>query len=263
THTVSSAGLFWLEASNNTNGCIRRDSVMIRTKPLPVVNLGRDTSLCTGKTLLLNAFSPGAQFIWQDNSTNSTFLVNNTGMYWVQATLNGCKKRDSINIISLTKPQFSLGPDQSLCPGLSLFLTPGLSNGSYNWQDGNPASSYQIRTPGLFYVDITNTCGTTRDSINILPGNCIVRVPSAFTPNNDGLNDQFRALGTSQISEFELKIFNRYGQQIFQTTDKNSYWNGYFKGVEVDPGVYIYLITYKDVSSPDKKILKGTILLIR
>jgi gliding motility-associated-like protein len=263
TYTASSAGLFWAQASNNTNGCIRRDSVIITTKPLPIVNLGTDTSLCPGKTLLLNAFSIGTQFIWQDNSTNSTFLVNNAGMYWVQATLNGCKKSDSINIISLTKPQFTLGPDQYLCPGLSLFLTPGLSNVSYNWQDGNTTSTYQVQVPGLFYVDITNTCGTTSDSINIFSGNCIVRVPSAFTPNNDGLNDQFRVLGTGLIGEFELKIFDRYGQLIFQTLDKNSYWNGDFKGAKLTTGVYVYLIKYKDISSADKKILKGTILLIR
>lgn len=263
TYTATAAGLYWIQVSNSANGCIRRDTVLITTKPLPLLDLGIDTSICSGKTLLLNAFSPGAQYLWQDNSTNSTFLVNTAGMYWAESTLNGCKQKDSINITGLTKPQFTLGPDQYLCPGLSLFLTPGLNNVSYNWQDGNTTSSYQVQKPGLYYVDITNTCGTTRDSINIFPGNCTVRVPSAFTPNNDGLNDQFRVLGTSLISEFDLKIFDRSGQQIFQTTNKNSYWNGDFKGVKIGAGVYVYLITYKDVNSSDKKILKGTFLLIR
>ena len=263
TYIASSAGLFWVQVSNSTNGCIFRDTVMITTKPLPALDLGNDTSLCTGSTLLLSAFNPGSQYTWQDNSTNSTFLVNNPGTYWVQAILNGCTKKDTINISSLTNPQFTLGPDQYLCPGLPLFLTPGLNNVSYRWQDGNTSSSYQVNTTGLFYVDITNRCGTTRDSINILSGNCIVRVPSAFTPNNDGLNDQFRVLGTQLISEFDFKIFDRYGQLIFYSLNKNSSWNGTFKGVEAVSGVYVYLLTYKSIGSQDKNILKGTILLIR
>jgi gliding motility-associated-like protein len=262
TYTASSAGLFWVQVSNSTNGCILRDTIIITTKLLPVIDLGRDTSLCTGKTLLLNAFSPGLQYIWQDNSTNSTLVANNPGIYWVQATLNGCIKRDTINISSLTNPKFTLGSDQYLCPGISLFLTPGLSNVSYTWQDGNTSSSYKVNTPGLFYVDITNTCGTTRGSINILSGNCTIRVPSAFTPNNDGLNDQFRVLGTQLISEFDFKIFNRYGQLIFHSLNKDSYWNGFFKGVKVVSGAYMYLLTYKSIGSQHKNILKGSILLI-
>lgn len=263
TYTASSAGLIWVQVSNSTNGCILRDTIIITTKPLPSFDLGSDTSLCSGKTLLLSAYSPGSQYIWGDNSINPTLLVNNPGIYWVQATLNGCIKKDTIHISSLTNPQFTLGPDQYLCPGLSLFLTPGLSNVIYRWQDGNTLGNYQVNTPGLYYVDVTNTCGTTRDSINILIGNCTVRVPSAFTPNNDGLNDQFRVFGTQLISEFDLKIFDRYGQLIFQSLNKNSYWNGTFNGVEAVSGVYVYLLTYKSLGSQDKNILKGTILLIR
>lgn len=262
-YTASSSGLYWVQVSNSTNGCILRDTIIITTKPLPSYDLGSDTSLCSGKSLLLNAFSPGSQYIWKDNSTNPTLLVNNPGIYWVQATLNGCIKKDTIHISSLTNPQFTLGPDQYLCPALSFFLTPGLNNVTYRWQDGNMLGSYQVNTPGLYYVDITNTCGTTRDSINIFIGNCTVRVPSAFTPNNDGLNDQFRIFGTQLISEFDLTIFDRYGKLIFHSPDKNSYWNGTFNGAEAVSGVYVYLLTYKSLGSQDKNILKGTILLIR
>ena len=263
TYSVSTAGLFWVQASNSTNGCTLRDTIIITTKPVPATDLGRDTSLCSGNTLLLDAFNPGLQYIWQDNSTNSTFLVKDPGTYWVQATLNGCIKRDTINIESLTAPKFTLGPDQYLCPGFSLFLTPGLNNVSYRWQDGNSSSDYKADATGLFYVDITNTCGTTRDSINIISGNCDVRVPSAFTPNNDGLNDQLRVLGTQLVSEFDFKIFDRYGQIIFHSLNKDSFWNGYFKGAKAASGVYVYFLTYKHIGSQDKSILKGTVLLIR
>lgn len=263
-YNATSEGLIWVKVSNSLNGCSKSDSLFITTKAAPPINLGKDTSLCSGQILVLDAFVQGASlYKWQDNSTNSNLVINKGGLFWVEGTLNGCTKRDSINVNFLRKPQFSLGPDQFLCPGLSLKLAPGLMNVSLNWQDGNTNPFYEVKNPGLYYVDLANSCGVTRDSINIFSGNCIVSVPSTFTPNNDGLNDQFRILGTSLISELSFKIFNRYGELIFKTEDKNQSWNGFAKGVPSIPGVYVYLIEYKEIGGADKKYLKGTVMLIR
>lgn len=263
TYSASSSGVYWLQVSNNTNGCIKRDSIILSTKPLPILNLGRDTTLCPGASLQLNASNSGAQYIWQDNSTSQTFLVSNPNTYWVEVNLNGCRKRDTINVTSLTKPQFSLGPDQYLCPGLTLLLSPNLNNVNYTWQDGSSNNTYLINKNGIYYLDISNSCGTFRDSINILPGNCTIYVPSGFTPNNDGLNDKFQALGTGLVSEFELVVFDRSGQLLFRTKDKNGYWDGDFKGNKMPSAIYVYMIMYKELNRTEKKILKGTFLLAR
>lgn len=263
TLTVTAAGLYWVQVSNSTNGCILRDSIQITNKPLPILDLGKDTLLCTGATLQLNIQAPGLEYQWQDNSSQSSYLVSNPGQYWVKATLNGCISRDTINVSGITKPRFSLGQDQYLCPGLSLTLRPGLSNVSYRWQDGSSSDSYQVNNSGLIYVDISNSCGTTRDSLLVLPGNCIVRIPTAFSPNNDGINDLFRVLGTQLVSEFDLSIFDRSGQIVFHSQNKDSFWNGYYKGVPAVPGVYVYLLKYKSSGLQNNEIQKGTILLIR
>lgn len=261
--TASSPGIYWLQVSNTANGCIRRDSMLITTKPLPVINLGVDTALCIGTTLQLNAFNAGAQYNWQDNSNQPDFIVSTAGNYWVEVNLNGCRKTDSIRIGSLDKPRFSLGADQQLCPGLSLILSPGLNNVTYLWQDGTTDNTKEVRSTGLYFVDITNSCGTTRDSITVSTGNCTVYVPSAFTPNGDGINDRFRILGTDLVKDFEWKIFDRNGQVLFQTRDKTSSWDGMFKSAKLPSGVYVYMITYNEVNQMEKKLIKGTVLLVR
>lgn len=263
TYSTSTPGLYWAQASNAANGCIRRDTIIITNKPLPVVDLGPDVNLCAGATLQLNAFNAGAQYHWQDNSTLSNYTVQSAGLYWVEADLAGCKKRDSVQVNGINKPVFTLGPDQYLCPGLTLKLDPGLNNVSYRWQDGSTNSTYQVQSSGWYYADITNQCGTARDSIEIFTGNCTVRLPSAFSPNHDGLNDRFEVLGTGLVTELDLKIFDRGGQLIYHTKDKGGYWNGEYKGVKLDAGVYVYLLKYKDSNSPGEKLMKGTVLLLR
>ena len=89
-----------------------------------------------------------------------------------------------------------------------------------------------------------------------------VFVPSAFSPNGDGVNDIFHVTARKLITLQEFKIMNRWGQQIFETRDISKGWDGNFKGKMQDPGVYYYMIK---VASPTGKtqFLKGDITLIR
>jgi gliding motility-associated-like protein len=116
---------------------------------------------------------------------------------------------------------------------------------------------------GLHYVDVTNSCGITRDSINIIKGSCNVYIPSGFTPNRDGLNDVFKIKGIDLISEINFKIFDRAGQVIFMTKDKTAGWDGKYKGADLSAGTYVYLIMYKEISTTGTRMLKGTVTLIR
>jgi gliding motility-associated-like protein len=94
-------------------------------------------------------------------------------------------------------------------------------------------------------------------------GLCKVFVPSAFTPNGDGTNDVFKVLGTGLITSLQLKIFNRYGQVVFETTEKNRGWDGKLKGTPSPGGGFVYLLTYKDINSTDVKVMRGSFILIR
>lgn len=87
-------------------------------------------------------------------------------------------------------------------------------------------------------------------------------IPSGFTPNNDGRNDIFKIVNPSFQRLMEFRVFNRWGQEVFSTSDINSGWDGTWKGVEQPIGTYQYLIR---VGSPDGKseTYKGDVMLIR
>lgn len=85
---------------------------------------------------------------------------------------------------------------------------------------------------------------TTQDSVYVLVKDN-VGLPSAFTPNGDGKNDVFRLINLNAMSEFSISIYNRYGQVIFASNNKDFAWDGTFKGRKVELGVYNYVVQYK------------------
>jgi gliding motility-associated-like protein len=93
---VIRGGSYSIAAANS--GCIKRDTLLVNIKPLPVFRLPRDTTVCSGYSLPLTASYTGASYLWSTGSKESAIAVNNKGMYWAQATLNGCSYRDSITI---------------------------------------------------------------------------------------------------------------------------------------------------------------------
>ena len=257
------SGLYWCEVSRN--GCVYRDSLVItNVKPLPTVNLGPDQTVCEGVLVPLDATYAGATYLWQDGNTNPVYDATLAGIYSVQLDLNGCKSTDTVRISHNLKPRFTLGPDQVVCPGSPLVLTPALNTTwTLAWEDGSTTPTHTIVEPGLYSLTATNNCGSTLDEINVLKGVCKVFMPSAFTPNSDGLNDFFKALGTETVTKFELKVFNRWGEIVFQTTDKSRGWDGKVAGVAQASAVFIYTLQYIDINSPQLQTVKGSVALIR
>jgi len=87
-------------------------------------------------------------------------------------------------------------------------------------------------------------------------------LPRAFTPNNDGLNDYFRAKGIG-IVEFHMAIFNRWGEKLFESDDIDQGWDGIYNGRMSPNDAYTYLVIYRDMTSSEMKKKKGTFALIR
>ena len=104
-----------------------------------------------------------------------------------------------------------------------------------------------------------NGCASSKDLfIKVLHK---LYMPTAFTPNNDGINDVFRIPAGASISLQNFSIYNRWGKIIFSTTDIAKGWNGKYLGQNLDAGVYVYLI--KGVVQDKKVMIKGTVTLLR
>jgi gliding motility-associated-like protein len=257
---VFQQNIYWCDVSKD--GCTFRDSLIMEIKPLPLVNFGNDISLCEENTLLLDATNPNAAYLWQDASTNSNYLVKQKGQYRVRVTMNGCIAKDTINVDYNLKPKFSLGVDSRICLGNELILDPKITSVNYLWQDGSTNPTYTVTQPGVYSLTATNSCGPTTDYITIGNGICDLYVPNTFTPNGDTKNDLFKASYGDNVTEFHLQVYNRYGQIVFETKDKNKGWDGKFLGSRQPFGAYAWIIQYKTSVNRSLQKLQGTVLLI-
>lgn len=260
--TVSQKGKYWVSVKDN-NGCSSSDTVNVTTRPNPFVFLGKDTVLCEGQTLQLNANYLNSTYLWQDGNINNSYTVTKQGLYDVKVIMDGCEAGDTIKVEYILKPVFSLGEDKFICSGQYLILQANVSNADYLWQDGSSSQNYTVTQPGLYTVTVANECGETKDSVLISQGVCELYVPSAFTPNTDGRNDTFKPSFGENITQYNLKIFNRYGQLLFESSDKGKGWDGRYKGTIQLPASYVWFVEYRTASSGSLKQMKGMVTLIR
>ena len=184
-----------------------------------------------------------------------------SGSYTTKYTAaNGCDSTFTLNLTVQEKPKPDLGNVTAVCDGDSILLSPGIYN-TYLWQDGSSADHYIVRKPGVYSLTATNACGTGSSQVVIKNGVCNIFFPKAFTPNKDGKNDYFRILTDYLLQEYHLVIYNRWGQKIFETSDRAHAWDGSFNGKELDTGVYVWYCSFKraNVSSD----MKGIVTLIK
>jgi gliding motility-associated-like protein len=149
---------------------------------------------------------------------------------------------------------------------------------SWQWTFGNISSStLQEPAPVQFpqnnieswynvKLKVTNNTIGCTDSLTRklrVLNNCFIAVPTAFTPNNDGLNDFLYPNNALKARDLEFKVFNRWGQQVFATRNWQEKWNGKINGIQQAPGVYVWFLQYTHITTGEKVFQKGTTTLIR
>ncbi|MBC7828067.1 MAG: gliding motility-associated C-terminal domain-containing protein [Chitinophagaceae bacterium] len=146
---------------------------------------------------------------------------------------------------------------------------PVARNGRITW-NADPSLSctncmHPVATP-LITTSYTATNSLDHCSISdrftvVVLKDAVVYIPNAFTPDGDGVNDSFGAIGKVR-DEYRMQIFNRYGEIVFKSSSINNKWNGYYKGILQPNSVFIYQITYKDLQNRLQQ-KKGTLVLVR
>ena len=216
-YTIQKPGIYWVEV-NNTCGTVR-DSIKV-TYPAgtPAINLGKDTMLCEGTSLILEVNASVKTLRWQDGSVNHTFTVRQAGIYWVEVKGSFGTIRDSVQIGYNTLPVVNLGANAALCNNESLLLNARQSSDArYLWQDGSTEPELLVNSPGTYWVEISNACGIVRDSLTIHCPACISSaMPNVITPNGDGANDQF-ILPCINEQVWAIEIYNRWGKMVFHS----------------------------------------------
>lgn len=186
--------------------------------PLPELDLGPDTALCTGAELPLIAAPEGALYHWSDGSDGPTLTVQGAGTYWLQATLGGCVLSDTVHVEEGHTTFPDLGPDRSLCQGerITLDVHP-LADEALVWDDGSTTASREIGAPGRYWVRIEGPCGMATDSVAVVRDDCSweVFVPNVFTPNGDAINDVFQPVFDPRMTAVRYTVFDRWGTEVF------------------------------------------------
>ncbi len=110
-----------------------------------------------------------------------------------------------------------------------------------------------------------NECGSSTDQIEVGYIKCDPKptFPNAFTPNGDGKNDFFKPTVRGPMFDYELRIFNRWGEMIFITSDTHKGWDGKYKGAPVDNGTYVWWLTFKKMPGGPANVMKGEVTVLR
>lgn len=171
TITANTAGTYWVRGTT-ANGCISTDTLRIlNVYANPSVNLGNDTSICQGSSLLLSAGVGQTAYLWSTGANSSTITVNTVGQYWVQVTnANNCTARDTMNLLNIyPRPAINLGNDTSFCQGGSVVLNAGVGFNSYVWSTGASTQTITANAAGTYWVRGTtvNGCIST-DTLKVL-----------------------------------------------------------------------------------------------
>lgn len=176
----------------------------------------------------------------------------------------------SQSLTVLPFPEVDLGPDASLCTGDSLLLDPLIPSGfSFRWNDGFPEVDRVIRAAGTYQLEVFNDFCTTEDEISITSlfcETCNVYIPNVFSPNEDGINDAFRPYLSCPVEDYQLQIFDRWGNQVcIIQGDPDSGWDGRTRGQPAPVGVYVYLLElqWPEGENMVTKQFTGDVTLVR
>jgi gliding motility-associated-like protein len=209
-------------------------------------------------------------------------IFNSFDRQTIQLTVqNGICKNVGVQTIQLNE-QMSAAFEAPgvICPGDPARFT-SKSTGSidfWQWNFGNGNTS-AMATPAVQYFQAANgerlytiqliignssmNCSDTVTRVVRVPASCTIAVPSAFTPNNDGVNDYLYPINGFKAKALDFKIFDRYGQLLFATKDWTKKWDGCVEGKPVGTGVYVWLLSFVQEDTGKRVFMKGTTVLLR
>lgn len=283
TATVFASSNYSFKAEKD--GCPGSASATIRVLPSPVVQLNPKNTICLGESIQLNfASTPGASYRWT-SSTNPNFSSTNpllvvsptqTTTYTLQAQTSSCAlpNRD-ITITVLPIPSATIQGDTLICDDEEFTLTakgnaPSGVAETFIWTNVQTNQTYSGSPVTIDFSDsievalIYSFGGCISDivSIKAIKLNCAIQIPNAFTPNGDGKNDYFNIITGGSVEILEFKVFNRWGQLVYNNSNPAQGWDGKQNGRDAPSDVYVYYVRVRYLNG-EEEVKRGNVTLIR
>lgn len=268
--------------ATNANGCDATDSITVNVKGAPVFAVSPSTvSICSSKSMQLNA-TGGDVYLWQPskylsnpNISNPVVKPDSSTVYSVIITDTYCNVQStlSVPVTVSANPIIIVSKDNDITCSQPFSQLKATGAATYLWTPAgvlnNPAINNPIATitstTTFIVVGTSNGGCQSSDSIKVsfLNGGNLeaLQLPNAFTPNGDGLNDCFgiKTWGNVEVSTFN--IYNRWGQIVFKGKSSFDCWNGTFKGIPQQTGVFPYVLKVKTACGNVDR--QGYVVLVR
>lgn len=262
---VSTEGEYSIKATTS-EGCEATDTIKVKQFAVPVAGLDKNPNLCFGEVRTLDAGNFNS-YEWNTGESARTIQVSGVGVYAVTVTdTHGCIGSDTAAIKAIVPlPTGFLPADTTICSYRPIALMPLKDYASYLWNNGAITKSITVSQPGVYWLQVTdaNTC-IGKDTIVLNLVNCVQGffVPNAFTPNKDGRNDDFKPFLFGPVDQYEFTVYNRAGEVVFKSYEVNEGWNGNYKGVPQDSGLFVWICKYR-FSGEKGKAERGTVMLLK
>ncbi len=292
----NAVGTFDITLVASENGCFSPPAThSIKVKQTPTVSLNvRNNIVCTDDPVYTEISMVDMEvqdYTWNidgAHTSDGATEISGQGPYYLEWSNPGqhivslnitakdqCDTKVSDTLMVHERPEAKIGSSATdvVCEGSDIELSASINNSKYQYKwaplqmfdyDYN-SPIVKVHADRSVYVslEVTNEYGcTSMDSIMINTKPCCeLLLPTAFSPNGDGKNDLFRILNPGRHKLESLKVFNRYGQEVYTTSDENAGWDGSYNGVAQDMGVYQYLVKFKCEGKDTYQ--KGDVTLVR
>ncbi len=260
--SINQPGTYWLRVGN---GCyFWVDTISVVPDSAVPIDFGGDTLLCQGETLTLDA---GADVYWSNGGYGRSLQIGSSGTYrcWIS---NTCGTYGDTIRVDYVAPLEELLLSGDACRDSVLFVEIPAEGDSLVWFDGVRSNERTFMAPGIYEFTRYNACGGSpgRFEAKFVDCDCQLFVPESFTPNSDGVNEQFNIGHSCTLKEFEFLIFDRHGGLLYRTVDPNFEWNGEVDGTQVPLGLYHWVANYRysrNGIDPSFRSQRGSLILIR
>lgn len=297
-HLYSLPGTYTIElkSNENFNNCTATISKTMQILPLPNASLTIDNSACPGTPFVIagtgtpgvsgtltGTLAPGVTFTTLQFDSLNAFTTTLSAQASTNYSLtvsdnNGCKSAAATASIFIQPSVPKVNWDTTVVIGQITPLNAYLGEGyTYTWTPEvtwlncdtclfyNPVSSTTVDITYTVMVEDSLQCSVEKNTYRIKVNPVIsIDVPTAFTPNGDGINDLISPNGWGLRKLIYFRVFNRWGQLVFESTDLNVGWNGYYQGVPQNMETYVYQVSAETYLDSEPVITKtGTFKLLR
>lgn len=289
-NTVSTTGTYNVTVTDQFTGCVvtSGDTDVVIEAEFEV-NLSIDPDCSNnGQVFVIattNYYDPSVTYQWQDGSgnvladTDSILAVTQSDRYIVIATNeNGtCMVSDFIDasVVPINPEDLTLPEVATYCTANAsdptVTLDPGIFN-TYEWRlEGDPTilstnQTLTVSTEGTYVVTLYNGFTCTTDRV-VVREDCrpIIYAPNAFSPNGNGVNEEFFVYPNDYVDTFEILIYTRWGELVYTSDNQDFRWNGIYKGQLLPPGTYAYIMKFASSLEPELGTIEqyGSVTLIR